>query len=220
MKFIGTLLFICIPLLLEGHWDVEYWQDGRWAQYTHDPFTFYGTASIRFDEDVSRLYYYRATENLAYKACKNIDFEFHYSFIYAKQSDDESFTEEIRFLTRHRFEFEVNPHATLRNGTTIHMRNRLELIKRQHTNPLDKILRHRLQFVFPVKSRRLLSFECSDEIHYEINIGRFTQNRFIPLGVKIKMNQHLTILPYVMIRNFRTEGVWFRSIVFGSNLLF
>lgn len=210
--------FLFFPVVIyASSWDVEYWQDFEVTNWKSDPYRLYTTGEVRFNKDISRSYYYRLTGNLAYEVHKHLNLEMHGSYIYSHGKNS------TRFTNKSRLELEANPHFKLNNGLELKWRDRVEFLKRQAVHFLQYIFRHRLTLVYPIENcGRIKSISCSDEFFYDIAKGKFTQNRFKPLIVKIAMDKDTFIECYVMIRNFSdiNTGQWFKSIVLGSGFDF
>ena len=209
------IAFTCLSSGYASKWDLEYWQYFNCKNMECCSFKLYTTGLIRLNKDISRFYYYRITENFAYQALSWLDLEAHYSFLYSKPRGA------LRFTTKNRLEFEVNPTFCFGNCATLQWRNRLEIIKRQHISQLTYRLRDRLMVKVPVQyCGKLCSLNFYDEIFYNFNLKKFTENRFVPIEMSFILCEQINIDVFFMIRNFFRTDRWYNSFVLGTQLEF
>lgn len=217
------LLLICIAnsAVRAADWDVEYWQYLTVDNWKQGKCRLYTLGEIRFNNDISRVSYYRIAENFAYSANRYVDFEAHYSFLYHVPAGDGN------FKSTHRIEFEVNPSIPLGNGYKLLGRNRAELIRSQGNSHWQTVLRHRSRLIIPICGwewcwGKVVSYNISDEIFYDANRQKFTQNRFIPLEFSFEFPSSISMNAFFMVRNNYSFSMqkWYRSFVLGSYLSF
>lgn len=227
------LLPFCMALLSNSgsvcahKWDLEYWLNVNWENWEKGPYRLFTNSEIRFNQDVSKFYYYRVTEGFAYQACPILDLEAHYSLIYNKSPGAS------QFLTTQRLEIEVNPSYRFDNGIAIKSRNRMQLIKKQklfsrrhlqeNNGAVQYVFRKRLLVSFPLKNcDNISSVQIYDEVFYDFDLNKFTQNRLVPIEMTFAINRRLDCNVFFMIRNFYSLGSdqWFKSFVIGSQLNF
>lgn len=217
LAFLLVLLFAYFHAGFGAKWDVEYWQYFNGKNWEKGPYKLYTIGEVRLDKDLSTFYYYRISENFAYKVQSDLDLEAHYSFIRHKSLGASAFS------NVHRLEFEVNPSAKLRNGSMLKWRNRIELLKRETVAHIQFVFRHRVSFSIPfVNCGRLQSINMYDEIFYDFDRNKITQNRFVPIELSIALSQKVNLELFFMIRTFFSFRLneWRRSIVLGSSLKF
>lgn len=216
MKILCCLfLAVFVFPLHASKWDVEYWQGLRWTQWKCDRAELYASASFRMNENITRPYYYRISQNIAYQAFQNLDLELHYSFIYHRHHS------RGHFSTTNRLEIEVNPFVTLCHDIKLKSRNRIEFLKKQDVSYIEYVSRHRFMAVFPLKNcGKLKQISCSDEVFYHFKNNRFTQNRFIPLELLFELNSKSSFSLFLMIRNHLSSQRWHRSFVLGTEFDF
>lgn len=195
-----------------SNWDVEYWQYFRKKHVKGEILSVYTSGEVRLDKDITRFYYYRLTENVAVRPFCWLDLEAHYSFIYSKPRGASSFN------TRSRIELEINPLIHFSNGVTAQWRNRLELIRKQHITEFKYILRERLLVKVPFCFCPIVSFHCFDEVFYDFDLKKVTENRLAPLACSLSFCG-INLDLFFMIRNFY-NGQWYKSFVFGSEIFF
>lgn len=215
--FVFLLLLSFSSSSYAGKWDLEFWQTFNWTNWEKGPYKLYSVCEVRLDKDISTFYYTKLGENFAYQALPCLNLEAHYSFIRHKAIDA------TLFKNTNRLEFEINPSMQFENSVALVWRNRLELIKKQDDRQVRSVFRHRITAVYPLNDwGRLTAYQCSDEIFYDLNTKKFTQNRFMPLGLTFTFTPKVSLDTYVLIRNFYTQSInkWHKSIVLGSALNF
>ncbi len=210
------LWIVCLnSRLCAAQWDVEYWQYLHWNMYEGCRVHLYTLGEFRLNKYAAHLYYGKISECLSYQPHSNLQLEAHYSYIQSKNRGSAHFT------NKNRLEFEINPSLTTDCGLTIAWRNRLDLIKKQGISKVQSVFRHRLLLQYePNLDWPSLSLHSSDEVYYDLNTHKFTQNRFIPIAVQMELNTKLTLDIFLMVRNFYTSNHWYRSFLLGTELSF
>lgn len=216
---LGLVLFACVLCspALAVNWDIEFWQSFHWKNWECGRHKLYTVGEFRLRRDITRVYYYRISECYAYQALHDLTLEAHYSFIYYQPHGTH------QFIHTNRLEFEANPSHTFANGIKLHLRNRLELLKRQNVWPIQFVMRERLMATFPVKCcGALTAYAIYDEVSYDLQFYKFTQNRFSPISLYFTINDRLTYNAYFFIRDIYSfsQAKWYRSFVFGSEFQF
>jgi hypothetical protein len=219
MAQIMSLILLFFSSAAYAHWDIEYWQYLRWKNWEKGPFQIYTSGELRLDFDLSRYYYNRVSGNISYKARPYLHFEAHCSLINIKPHG----TPTASFISIQRYELESNPFVKWDNGVTLKWRNRMEFLKRENLPHIQHVFRHRVSVAIPVHHwGKLVSLKITDEIFYDFDINKFTQNRFIPVEMTFELNREVHFTLFCMVRNFFSLGSrkWFRSFVFGTEFGF
>lgn len=220
MKILKWFVFstvIFFGTLHAGEWDLEYWQSINARNWESGSCRLYTIAEVRIRKDVSKFYFYRIAENFAYRALPWLDLEMHYSFIYHKSHGA------TRFANTSRLELELNPFMEFDNGVTITWRNRLELLKRQRIKQIAYIFRDRLTVEIPISNcGYLTAFTFFDEVFYDFEHHKFSQNRFVPIQLTLALGPKIDLDAFFMIRDLYSFSLikWYRSFVIGSVLNF
>jgi hypothetical protein len=216
MKTVWLLpLLSCFVCTLAAHTeDREYWQRAQWTHYQGDDWKSYFTSEARFNQDWSRFYFIRLTENLSYQPCKNLECGVHVSYIHRKPESQRYFT------NTYRLELEANPQFSWHRADVV-LRNRLELIKDERVPIIQKVYRARASIFYPLEGfGSLIGIGASEEVFYHFNQSRFTQSRFIPLELTFAECQDHSISAFFMVRNFLSGTEWTTSWIFGTSLNF
>lgn len=201
-------------------WDLEYWQYFRWKDWEKEGLQIYTAGETRLFKDLTKYYYSRLSANVSYRTLFCLDLEAHYSLINVKPHGT---TANAPFIFIQRYELELNPFMELPNGVTIKWRNRMEFLKRETLNHYQHIFRHKTNLIIPIHNKGpWIAIKISDEIFYDFDLKKFTQNRLIPLEFTFELNKNVFFSLFFQVRNFYSLGTdkWFRSFVFGSELQF
>ena len=120
-----------------------------------------------------------------------------------------------------RFELEISPSYSF-GQYKIGMRNRIEVIK--DDGEPDKIrLRHRLQFSKVLAGNTIIkSIFIKHEMIYIYKASRadLDQYRFIPLGLKWKISNHVFTTNFMIKRKYKSQGEDTTSYILGLNYSF
>lgn len=222
MKKLVYVFLVCFALFRIGEiygngWDVEYWQYLNLKNWECGPYKLYTIGETRLNHNISTFYYFKIAENFAYQALPFLDLEAHYCFIYNKSRGSS------QFKHANRLEFEINPFVTFEDWVTLKWRNRIELQKKQGVSHIQFIARHRTLASFAIKkSCYLTSIQIYDEIFYDFDTNRISQNRFVPCELSFKADCDITVDLFVMIRNFYSfsSKKWYKSFAIGSEIGF
>jgi len=77
--------------------------------------------------------------------------------------------------------------------------------------------------IYPLEEcGKLVAVKWGDEVYYDFDTTKFTQNRLIPLELTFALSPHTTVDLFFMIRNFFSfsSHKWYRSFVVGSEVCF
>ncbi|MBI3879927.1 MAG: DUF2490 domain-containing protein [Verrucomicrobia bacterium] len=113
-----------------------------------------------------------------------------------------------RWQSTHRAEFEANPHWHVATNVTFRIRNRYEhrWVEVRGTN--DRT-RHRPELVFETSHLGpLTSIFVNDEVFYDWNLRRPTENRFTPLGLEWRLSKQVSLRTYYFWDHFRSGSQW------------
>jgi hypothetical protein len=127
---------------------------------------------------------------LVYNATDHLSFELHYRFQQSGLDPEPPDYEE--WQDQHRVAVEVNPRFPLGTNLTLRVRNRYEH-RWIEDSPSDNRTRHRFELLWNTPNwGRVTSIYMMNEIFYDWDSLEFSQNRFFPLGVDVRLSRHLT----------------------------
>lgn len=155
-------------------------------------------------------------EQLAWKATGDMFLEIHYAYIHGR-----SIVPDSPWRWQHRLELEANPQFHLPCNSLIKTRNRLE-IRRVQTEP--KILyrlRQRTMLFVPIENRRSLkAFSVYNELFYSLSTYRITQDRICFCQFAFSLNKKVNLDVFFIMRFLRSDNIWRRSAVVGTQVVF
>lgn len=117
-------------------------------------------------------------------------------------------------------ELELNPHIQPSTHLRIEWRNRVEWTRNEEESLKMSRFRHRLQigWTLPHAVGPLTRFFISNEWLVSVERGRYTENRFVPLGLTFKTGRHTDFDVFYMIDSTLPREKWRHESVIGSYL--
>jgi hypothetical protein len=101
----------------------------------------------------------------------------------------------------------------------VSLRNRLELRGTEGVAEVNERIRIRPQFSIATPEwRPLRAVYFSDEVIYDFDRERITENRAIPLGLRFRLHGLATFRIYYMLRSVRGAEDWRHDHILGTGL--
>ncbi|GAB5561306.1 MAG: hypothetical protein SynsKO_29530 [Synoicihabitans sp.] len=111
--------------------------------------------------------------------------------------------------------FDLTPRWTFKSRNTVHLR----WIEGRDSPNIRT--RHYLEMAWsPENSRRIRGLYTGNEFFNEIAEKATPENRFTPIGARIKVNTHTNWTIFYLIRSTKPRGSWQHAHVFGSYFSF
>lgn len=216
-KLFILVLVLCFPCGLQStNWYSEYWQKIFWKMWEKEPFSLGTYVKLETGDHLKNIRSFQLSEQLEFTVSKNFSLEFHYTYIHGR-----SIVPGSPWDWQHRLELEANPTFHLPCRTLLKTRNRLEIRKLQNEPKIQYRLRQMTMLVIPFEnSGRLKSFSLYNELFYNITTHLFTQDRLCPCQLTFSLSQKVDLDLFFLIRLFMTKGIWHRSAVFGTQVIF
>lgn len=216
MRFLRLLLvlFLFFAKAYSNPHEYQYWQRATLTTYEDEKWRTYVYGETRIRDNPCCLNTLFFSPLMArYRVNKNLDFEAHYTFIEGRDAD-------FIFRYRNRFEFEVNPTWELAPWLTLTIRNRYELIQTQDGDELQQRYRFRPRFTIPWKPCCWIeAYSIHNEVIYDITSREITQNRFVPVEIRMRpWGEGIVFSPFVMWEARREGGTWIHRFVLGSQI--
>ncbi|MDP0500274.1 MAG: DUF2490 domain-containing protein [Verrucomicrobiota bacterium JB022] len=106
----------------------------------------------------------------------------------------------------YRLEFELNPTFKLTDRLSLKLRNRYEARRREGSgNEAFDRFRHRTMLTYKAAwLPGMTSVSIANEIYYDFNAERLMTNRFYPVMLGFKINDHIKASTYYMYQSGRT----------------
>lgn len=158
---------------------------------------------------------------VAYNINQYLDLGTNYSYLSPKATNSLSGDSEYRW--QHRAELEVNPKWKLGDWATVMTRNRLEFRWIEDSGSYNTRSRHRLRLSLPVKCERWPWWNgiyADSEFFYNWAENDYDENRSVPLGLSLRVNDQLTVKPFYMIRSTNSHSEWTSRHILGTYVLY
>ena len=108
-----------------------------------------------------------------------------------------------------RFEFEINPTFRLTDSLTLSFRDRLEWRWRDGGDDYTTRIRVRPQLDWTLRREGLFrGIFASNEVFFDFDQERVTENRLIPFGVLLRPSEHLDLRLFYLWRSTRAAQGW------------
>jgi len=169
----------------------------------------------RMYNNSSELLQYNISQQVVVDVNRYLRTGVNYTFLPTRKSDADDFT------NQHRIELDITPRWPVTDRLAFDLRNRFEIRWIERRAGTDERMRNRLGVSYDLKNvLPLHSVFASEEIFYRLDRFEVTENRLIPAGVKLKLNQHVGLEFYYMLQSVKTRGSWSNAHVIGSNVAF
>jgi hypothetical protein len=108
-----------------------------------------------------------------------------------------------------RFEFEINPTFRLTDSLTLSFRDRVEWRWRDGGDDYTTRIRVRPQLDWTLRREGLFrGIFASNEVFFDFDQERVTENRLIPFGVLLRPSEHLDLRLFYLWRSTRAAQGW------------
>ncbi|MCA9403215.1 MAG: DUF2490 domain-containing protein [Candidatus Omnitrophica bacterium] len=170
-----------------------------------------------FVNDVSEngLQFYAV--KVAYNINPNLDLGTNYSYLSPNSTN--SLSGDSEYTWQHRAEIEINPKWKLRDGLRFDTRNRLEFRWIEGHGSHNTRSRHRLRVTLPVSWERMAwlnGIYMDSEFFYNWAENDYDENRSVPIGLNLRINEQLTVKPFYMIRSTSSHNEWTSRHIVGT----
>ena len=194
--------------------DWQSWNNAalRWFDGEHVSLT--TAVEVRLTDDFSDATLFRAGQAAGTSLAPWLRADIAYRFTESKVASGS-------YRHQHRAEFQLTPHRTLTDRVGVSFRNRVEWRWTQGAGQVNERTRHRLQFNYATPDwRPLRGLFASNEIFYDFDRGRTSENRFIPLGLSFRLHDHASLNLHYMLRSTRGASAtsWSQAHVIGTGL--
>ena len=123
------------------------------------------------------------------------------------------------FQPQHRLELEANPYWSAADFLKVKNRNRLEFRWIENQGSDITRFRHRWELEFPLKEKApLRAVFVNNEFFYDFNKGEYSENRAIPFGVKLALNNRISLQVFYMIQSRKGSADWSSNQVIGTHV--
>ncbi len=175
------LLFTCasLCLLVQGdESDLQLWNELMLTEYQAKQWRTYTWAETRYDDSASWLGLWMVQQKVYYRVHPDWEVGFGGSYLDVKDLEGD-------WNHQTRLELELNPRWELSDGSILVSRNRLEFRAYDRENDRHGLVtRHRLLYSKRANwFGRMSRFEVSNEIFFDTQLGKVSENRLRPLNL-------------------------------------
>lgn len=215
-----TLILFCViiltvgtPASTSGRDDFKTWQSLSAKIYDSDKLDALIYTETRIGNDFSRRELALINPILLYNPRPNLTLGINYTYLDVKPLTS------CYSSSQHWLAFEATPAFTLTRGIKVSARQRLEIRWIENQMEAVYISRHQFGLSVPIQGKeRIKRFFASEEIFYDYNRNRFSENRAIPVGIGLKLTRNINLDIYGMIfSKCSSGGQWEHSYVLGMH---
>lgn len=194
--------------------DFQTWQWYTVPFYEAGNFRFQGFFETRWNEDSSHFKLALISPQFDYKILPCTRAGLNYTFIRNDPFD-------AVYHDQHRLEPQISNSFPLTKDLSLVTRNRLEFRWIDGEEGVDKRIRSRIGAEYKLKDLGpLTGIYANNEIFYDITLGRFNENRAIPIGLEFEINKNVTLDLFNMIQSVEQEKGWRQNIILGTHIRF
>jgi len=206
---LGVFVFVtCLGSEAYARDDWQFWHSYALKTKLAEDFSFKVTAEQRLVDDFSNSTVANVSPGFLWHASKYFEVGPFFKYERSKKSNGDHVNER-RWLLEGTLKGSLGP-------LKISDRNRISYRDRSSTDEWRYRNRIKLSYPIPVKKITLAPF-VSEEIFWQWNEGSYNQNR-IQMGVAAKLNQHVSLSLYYMIKSNRKGEDWDDVHILGTSL--
>lgn len=197
--------------------DVQYWSRLSIKAIDTNYFDYVTYGELRLTEDSSDFHFWQTSQKFQFDPIDHLSLAINYTHLQEEVSDSK--TRKSEFKVHNRFELEVNPYAAIKDYVKIKSRNRIEFRWIEDRGSDNTRFRQMWQIEVPIKKVPFLqSIYINNELFYDFNREQFTQNRWIPGGVAIKIYEKSLIRIFYMIQSVKGRPDWSSNQILGTHI--
>lgn len=182
----------------------------RWVETPHADMV--ASSQLRFRNNSSELSLVRFGQAVVLKPTPWLRAGLAYRYGEAKGSDGE-------FRDQHRGEVQLTPGASLTERLDLRLRNRFEVRATEGEPGLNERVRHRLRISFRTPGwEPLEAVFASDEIFYDFDRDRVSENRLVPVGIYLRLRDGVGLRLGYLLRSARSRGDWVQTHVMATTI--
>ena len=166
---------------------------------------------IRRNDGVGRVHTWLISPRIRYDVHPRFQLQLNTSWVEADNA------EQTRKIDSFRLELEANPNLSLGKDWTLSARNRLELRWLEHGDRFNERIRIRPNLEWlPRKEGFFRGLYTNNEVFYDFERRRVTENRWVPLGIILRAPGDVELRVYYLLRHTLGRADWFNYHVFGA----
>lgn len=210
------LIWLAAVASLHGRDDIMMWNWlslNLWQNDTHKVHAYFDN---RLVEDVTEEKLWLGSLRYKFKAHKNLQLGFGYTYLDVRNVEADTWTHQ------NRLEFELNPKFKLNDDWTLALRNRMEVRFIEERSDSSARFRHRIQLSRPVELGPISSYYANIEGFYLLDLDKVNEVRTVPIGTGIKLAENTKLNLFYMIQSKRigSTSSWSHAHALGTNLIY
>jgi hypothetical protein len=210
--FIGA--FIAIPVAAQEESDFQAWQTASLKWFDSKYVNLITTAHFRFTNDSSEFSLWRIGQAVITEPLPWLRAGVAYRYTESKNSLGD-------WQFQHRNDLQLTPHWKLDKWGSMSLRNRLELRWNQNTSEMNIRSRHRMQVnISTPQWRPLQAIYINNEVFHDFDLGKISENRVVPLGLRLQWNDKTNYRLFYMLRSARSTHQWRHDHIVGIGLIY
>lgn len=206
------LAFACASTPVARADDLQAWQWLTAEVFSDEDWRFYLYVDNRIGDDLSRSYLRIVSPRLKYHLDENVDLGLGYAFL-----DIDPLSAAAGDFWQHRAEFEFNPHFSS-GPWSFHNRNRMELRWNDGQGRRLPRLRNRIEARYQLEDGFFAHLYANNEFFFDLTRGDYTENRFVPAGLGMKLSDRAILNLFYMIQSRERADGWEHAHVIGAFL--
>jgi hypothetical protein len=161
-------------------------------------------AEARLNDGVGELHTWMISPRVRYDLTSHLQLQFNTSWVEAFNAP------QTRKVDSFRLEVEVNPRLELTRDLQFSMRNRFEWRWMEGGEDYNTRARIRPQLDWTISRTGLFrGLYANNEVIYDFDLDRVTENRLVPLGVVLRPSEALEVRVFHMGRRTLGGNTWF-----------
>ena len=201
MRLLLALLTLC-PALLCAEGTQGWYQNNIWLRL-NEKWSIGNYLDLRADDGVGDVHTWIVSPRVRYDLNATWQLQANLSVLETFNADE---TAQAGWL---RFEFEINPTFRLTDSLTLSFRDRFEWRWRDGGDEYATRIRIRPQLDWTLRREGLFrGLYANNEVFFDFNQERVTENRLIPFGVMLRPSEHLDLRLFYLWRTTRGAREW------------
>lgn len=215
----GMLLLLLSSGMASAEDDFQTWSQLSLKIAKREKAEFIFFSDSRLVGDARKLGLYFFSPRFVYHWAPGVDLGLNYTYLQSRNISPTAVDDS--FNTQHRAEIEVNPYWKLAEALKLKMRNRVEfrwLEGQGADNP-----RYRQRWVVewvPKTFAPVKSLYASTEFIIDFHREDYVENRSVPIGINLKINERAGLQVYYMIQSLKGSKDWSSNQVLGTMFSF
>lgn len=210
MRLTAFLTALLTALLAHAEGFQGWYQNTLWLRL-NERWSVGNYSDLRVNDAISEVHTWMISPRVSFDLDKTWQLQLNTTFVEAYNADETLRPDWFRI------EFEANPTVPLNESFIFRMRNRFEWRWRDGDADYGFRIRVRPQIDWVLRKEGLFrGFYANNEVFYDFDADRFTENRLIPFGVILRPHPSVDLRVYYLWRHTRGLTEWRDYDVLGA----